>query len=113
MLLSPTPPDESEALTGSLPTPINVNSLEMVLVDHPDRLFVSRLCNSLKYGADIGYKGARVPRFSWNLPTVLAQPDLVTANLMKEVALGRVAGPFPTTPPPPPSSLIFRIPQSG
>ena len=98
ILLSPTPPDESKAFTGSLPTPINVNSLEMVLVDHPDRLFVSRLCNSLKYGADIGYKGARVPRFSRNLPTALAQPDVVTANLMKEVALGRVAGPFPTPP---------------
>ena len=63
ILLSPTPPDESKTFTGSLPTPINVNSLEMVLVDHPDRLFVSRLCNSLKYGADIGYKGAGFPGF--------------------------------------------------
>ena len=96
--LSPTPSDETRAFTGSLPTPINVNSLERVLTDHPDRLFVSRLCNSLKYRADIGYKGARVPRFSRNLPTALDQPDEVTANLMKEVALGRVAGPFPTPP---------------
>ena len=100
IFLSPTPPDESKAFTGSLPTPIN--SLEMVLVDHSDRLLVSRLCNSLKYGADTGYKGARVPRFSRNLPTALAQPDVVTANLMKEVALGRVAGPFPT-----PHPLLF------
>ena len=46
--LSPTPPDENKAFTGSLSTPINVNSLERVLIDHSDRLFVSRLCNSLK-----------------------------------------------------------------
>lgn len=60
-----------------------------------------RLCNSLKYGADIGFKGPRVPRFSRNLPTALDQPDVVTANLMKEVVLGRVAGPFPP--------LLFQI----
>lgn len=96
--LSLTPPDENKAFTGPLPTPINVNSLERVLTDHPNRIFVSRLCNSLKYGADIGYKGTQVPRFSRNLPTALDQPDVVTANLMKEVALGRVAGPFPTPP---------------
>lgn len=96
--LTPNLPRESEAFTGYLPTPVNVDSLERVLVDHPDRLFVLRLCNSLRYGADIGYKGPRVPRFSRNLPTALDQPNVVTANLMKEVALGRVAGPFPTPP---------------
>ena len=93
--LTPNLPGESEAFTGSLPTPVNVNSLERVLVDHPDRLFVLRLCNSLQYGADIGYKGPQVPR---DLPTALDQPNVVTANLMKEVALGSVAGPFPTPP---------------
>ena len=96
--LTPHLPGQSEAFTGSLPTPVNVNSLERVLVDHPDRLFVLHLCNILRYGADIGYRGPRVPRFSRNLPTALYQPHVVTANLMKEVALGRVAGPFPTPP---------------
>ena len=33
-----------------------------------------------------------------NKPTVLDQPDVVTANLMKEVALGRVAGTFANPP---------------
>lgn len=36
--LTPNLPRESEAFTGSLPTPVNVDSLERVLVDHPDRL---------------------------------------------------------------------------
>jgi len=35
--------------------------------------------------------GPRAPRFSRNLPTALDQPNVVTANLMKEVSLGRVA----------------------
>ena len=60
--LTPTLPGESEAFTGFLPISINVNSLERVLVDHPDCLFVSRLCNSHKYGPDIRYKGPRVPQ---------------------------------------------------
>ena len=50
------------------------------------------------YGASIGYTGPRAPRFSRNVPTAQDQPNVVTANLMKEVALGRVAGPFPTPP---------------
>ena len=80
---------ESKALPKPLPIPININSLERALSDHPDRLFVSRLCNSLMYGASIGYTGPWAPRFSRNLPTGLDQPNVVTANLMKEVALGR------------------------
>lgn len=72
--------------------------LESVLADHPDRIFVSTLCNNLKYGADIGYNGSRIARSSKNLPTALSQPTVVGANLAKEVTLGRVAGPFSTPP---------------
>ena len=54
--------------------------------------------NSLKCGANIGYTVPRVPRFARNLLTALPQPNVVTTNLMKEVALGRVAGPLPTSP---------------
>lgn len=79
--LTPNLPRESEAFTGYLPTPVNVDSLERVLVDHPDRLFVLRLCNSLRYGADNGYKGPRVPQFSRNLPTALDQPNVVTTSI--------------------------------
>lgn len=81
-----------------LPTPINVSELDKALREHPDRIFVSKLCSYLKTGADIGYNGSRIARFSPNLPTALAQPEIVTENLAKEVALGRVAGPFSTPP---------------
>jgi len=59
---------------------------------------VARLCSYLKTGADIGYTGPRIARFSNNLPTALAQPEIGTENLTKEVALGRVGGPFSTPP---------------
>ncbi|KAL9954485.1 hypothetical protein ACROYT_G042033 [Oculina patagonica] len=52
----------------------------------------------IRYGACIGYTGPRVPRFCKNLPTALAQPDIVTSNLAKEVALGRIAGPYDNPP---------------
>jgi len=90
----------SKGYYGALSTPINVNNVERALSDHPNRSFVSTLCNTLKHGVDVGYTGCRVSRFSRNLPTALEQPNVVTANLMKKVALGRVAGPFSTPPSP-------------
>lgn len=83
---------------GSLPTPINVNRLEIALADHPNRVFVSNLLQTFRLGANIGFFGRRSPRFSRNLPTALAQPDIVKANLGREISLGRVAGPFSTPP---------------
>ena len=87
---------ESENTTCPLPTPIIVRRLEETLTNHPDQEFVSKLCNNLRYGADVGFTGRRVARFSRNLPTALSQPNTVSENLSREVALGRVAGPFPS-----------------
>jgi len=89
-----------------LSTPVNVNSLEKVIDGHPNRTLVIQLYHNLRYGACVGYTGPRVPRFCKNLPTALAQPDIVTSNLAKEVALGRIAGPCDSPPPLP----TFRSP---
>ena len=35
---------------GSLPTPINVNRLEIALADHPNRVFVSNLLQTFRLG---------------------------------------------------------------
>ena len=97
--LSPVPPvNTSKEQMAPLPTTVNVYELDKVLREHPDRIFVTKLCSYLKTGADIGYTGSRTARFSKNLPTALAQPEIVSKNLAKEVALGRVAGPFSTPP---------------
>ena len=42
-------------------TPINVDLLESMLVDHPDRDFVVGLCSGLREGFKIGYQGPRQP----------------------------------------------------
>ena len=60
---------ESENTTCPLPTPINLRRLEETLTNHPDQEFISKLCNNLRYGADVGFNGRRVARFSRNLPT--------------------------------------------
>lgn len=92
---SPTHPNvQGEIIHKGLPTPINIARLEQSLLDHPDRNFVTTLCNNLKYGADIGFTGSLAPHLSRNLPTALAQPAIVSENLANEVALGRVEGPF-------------------
>lgn len=47
-----------------LPTPINVNELDKVLREHPDRIFVTKLRSYVKTGADIGYIGSHIARLS-------------------------------------------------
>ena len=57
---------ESEDHIGPLPTPINVQRLQDTLANHPDREFVFKLCNNLRFGADVGFTGRRTARFSKN-----------------------------------------------
>ncbi|CAH3182095.1 unnamed protein product, partial [Porites lobata] len=40
------------------------------------------------------YKGPRISRFASNLPSANGQPQIIEANLLDEVQLGRIAGPF-------------------
>ena len=79
-------------------TPIEANRLKLALANHPDKLFVDRLCSELQHGAHIGYEGPRAPRSSKNLPSATANPSMIDENLGKEVALGRTAGPFASPP---------------
>ena len=61
-------------------TPINVNLLESLLTDHPDREFVVGLCSGLRDGFKIGYHGPRQPYFSKNLQTAYLLPETVDSN---------------------------------
>ena len=79
-------------------TPINVAELKRELCTHPDRNFVNSLLNALRYGARIGYLGPQKARVSRNLISASQHPEVVSANLDKEISLGRVAGPFPSSP---------------
>lgn len=79
-------------------TPINVAELKRELCTHPDSNFVNSLLNALRYGARIGYLGPQKARVSCNLISASKQPVVVSANLDKEISLGRVVGPFPSSP---------------
>ena len=72
--------------------------LELELAAHPDRTFVSDLLSSLKERARIGYSSPRTSRVSPNLISAAQHPKVVSSNLQKEIALGRVAGPYPDAP---------------
>ena len=82
----------------SVSTPINVVVLERELSQHPDRIFVSNVINSLRYGTHVGYTGPHKPRVSRNLISAIQHPEVVSGNLRKELGLGRVAGPFNSPP---------------
>ena len=53
-------------------TPINVDLLESYLLNHPDRSFVSFLCDGLRYGFKISYM--RVPPLCFELQPYKRQP---------------------------------------
>ena len=75
-------------------TPINVEELNRELCSHPDRNFVYSLISALHHGTHIGYTGPQSPRVSRNLISASQHPEVVSANLEKEIQLGSVAGPF-------------------
>ena len=79
-------------------TPLNIDILERELSHHPDPNFVHDLISALRYGAHVGYTGPRQPRVSRNLISAIQHPEVVSSNLNKEIQLGRVAGPFDSSP---------------
>ena len=79
-------------------TPIDVTRLQKELQDFPDKIFESKLCTELQEGTRIGYTGPRKPCLSKNLPSAYQNAAIVSETLAKEVALGRVAGPFNNPP---------------
>ena len=79
-------------------TPVNVSLLHTLLQTHPDKQFVNFLCQGLSFGFRVGYKGKRFPRQAKNLPSAFQQPQAIEKNLLDEVTLGRVAGPFEVSP---------------
>lgn len=79
-------------------TPVNLPLLAQELSTHPDPQFVSQLLHDLQHGADIGFRGPRRGTVSYNLTSALEHRDVVSAALSKEVANGRMAGPYHNPP---------------
>ena len=79
-------------------SPIDIYRLELELTDHPDSNSVFNLLSTLTKDAHIGYCGPHSARVSPNLISVLQHPDVVSANLQKELNLGWVSDPYPAPP---------------
>jgi hypothetical protein len=58
------------------------------------------LCAYLNHGFKLQYNGPRLPVQSKNSRSLSENPDLVRETILKEIDLGRVAGPFDYPPMP-------------
>ena len=85
------------AASNPLPTPVKAFKLAHYLHGYDLRL-KSFLLQGFQQGFRIGYLGERVGRFSHNLKSALEASETVSRKLEKEVALGRMAGPFEAEP---------------
>ena len=81
-------------------TPINVDRYEQLLrISAFDEAKSAYLLNGFRHGFDIGYRGP-VERKSEsnNIPLRIGSHTEVWNKIMKEIGLGREAGPFPCIP---------------
>ena len=86
-------PQKTIQSTKQLPTPIKHSILSEFLTGYDDDE-VKFLINGFKFGFNLGYQGERVSRQSRNLVSCFQKPEVVQKKLEKEIALGRIAGPF-------------------
>ena len=77
-----------------LPTPINIIKFSRDLTDY-DPILKAKLILGFSNGFDIGFRGYPNNDLSVkNLNTVNDHPNVVEASIAKEIAAGRIAGPF-------------------
>ena len=81
----------------ALPTPINVQRLATWLKGYPrDKL--NYLIEGFSQGFSLEYEGDRSPKLANNHKSALSSPDIVSQKIEREIAAGRVAGPFTRQP---------------
>ena len=103
--------------SGSTPSPLNPDAWTRLLEKHPDRILVENVVRSIREGWSVGFTG---PRETSHVPPRKYDPDALNKILFefdREVAKGRMGGPFddfPTTGPYAYShtSPTFLIPKS-
>lgn len=79
-------------------TPVRVGRMRPFLGRYPDRRAAQLLEEGFAVGFRIPCSLAVVPPVSPNLRSALQHPDVVGEKLRKEVAMGRMAGPFSSAP---------------
>lgn len=79
-------------------SPLSVCEIEKCLENYPDFKFKNELLQGLKFGFKLNYTGPRTPIFCPNSKSVLENKEATKQKIDKEIALGRIAGPFLTPP---------------
>ena len=79
-------------------SPICVNEVEKSLENYPYKVVACELIKGLKFGFTLNYSGPRSPITSKNLKSVADMPELTKQKISKELAMGRIAGPFSVPP---------------
>ena len=74
--------------------PLRLSEFEKELQLYPDKAWSSRLLQAIKCGVSLGFIGPHTPHLSRNLASATKHPDVICAELEKEVTSGRVLGPF-------------------
>ncbi|KAL5505879.1 hypothetical protein EMCRGX_G007418 [Ephydatia muelleri] len=79
-------------------TTLRCSNFEHELRLHPDKAWVTWLLDGIDNCVSIGYTGSVSPLRSCNLSSAHAHPDVVDAELEKEITAGRIIGPFAEPP---------------
>ena len=65
------------------------------LRNHPNKAWIAWLLSGIDNGVSTGYNRPRFPpHTARNLASELKHPDIIDAELSKEIAAGRILGPF-------------------
>ena len=76
-------------------TPLSVEQWSKALSVHPDQAFARYICNGLRFGFRIGFnRSSHLKSASANMYSAREHPEIITEYLHKELALGRLLGPF-------------------
>ena len=95
-------------------TPLRVDKWSVALHSHPNRVWAGALVEGLRTGVRIGHNPVHLcKRAKTNCRSAQDHPDVVDTYLAKELALGRVPGPFPDNLPGVMISRFGVIPKSG
>lgn len=87
--------------TSSIPVKSNLNlyAWQSYLCDYPNPLLTQTLSNIIQFGANIGFSGSRhLTQLCSNLQSAHKHSDAVQLDISKQLAFGRLLGPFPKPP---------------
>ena len=79
-------------------TPLKAATWSQVLVAHPDKAFARYLLAGITEGFRIGFRyGSPLTSSSANMASAIQHPEVFEEYLSKELSLGRMLGPFPSS----------------